>query len=96
MYLVVSQWEALPGHEEEFETIGLEVGAVLGSLPGVEFLRSFQAESGRIVAVHGYTDEATYNKIVNNPESPFIKAIQEKQLESHGRWISSERGVTKQ
>ena len=96
MYLVVSQWEALPGHDEEFERIGLEVGAVLGSLPGVEFLKSFQAESGRIVAVHGYADEATYNSIVNNPESPFIKAIQEKQLESHGRWISSDRGVTKQ
>jgi len=96
MYLVVSQWEALPGHEEEFERVGLEVGDILGSLPGVEFLKSFQAESGRIVAVHGYTNEATYNDIVNNPESPFIKAIQDKQLESHGKWISSERGVTKQ
>ena len=94
MFLVVSQWEAIPGHEEQFEAAGLAIGPILASLPGVEFLKSFKAESGKVVVVHGYTDEAAYHNVVNNPESPFIKAIQENELEKHARWIGSDRGVT--
>ena len=95
MYLVVSQWEAIPGHEEDFDRIGLTMRGVLAAQPGVELIKTFQAESGKVVVVHGYTDEAAYNKVVSDPSSPFLKAMQETELESHARWISSDRGMTR-
>lgn len=94
MYLVVSFWETVPGHEEEFERAGTRMRAIMLAQPGVEFVEAF-ASNGKTVAVHGYTDEAAYNAIVNDSDGPFVSGAAETGIENHARWISSERGVTK-
>ncbi len=93
MYLVVSYWEPVPGHEAQFEESGRAVREVLRSLPGVQLIEVFES-NGKRVAVHGYKDEATYNSIVGDPNGPFSKAIAETHLEDHAQWISSDKGTT--
>jgi hypothetical protein len=92
MYLVVSQWEAIPGHEEQMEKIGHSMRELLAAQKGVDLLKTFQAEDGKTVVILGYADRATYDNIINNPDGPFIRGLQEYHLEDHARWISSQRG----
>jgi len=94
MYLVVSQWEVIPGHEGQFEEIGRKVRAVLLDQKGIELLQTFKNDAGHVIVVHGYTDKAAYENVVNNPRSAFVKALEETRLEDHSRWIGSERGET--
>jgi hypothetical protein len=93
MYLVISCWEALPGKEQEFDEVGKKVSALLRQQPGVVLLERIKSGK-RHWSVHGYQDEATYNKIVQDPNGFFTKALIEHQVEKIGRWISSERGQT--
>jgi hypothetical protein len=93
MYLVVSVWEALPGKAEAFRESGMKVGSLLKKQPGVKLLEVF--ESGdKFVSVHGYADEATYQRLVQDPNGPFAKAVAESRVEDYARWLSSERGET--
>lgn len=91
MYLVVSVWEPLPGKEAEFRERGLQIGAILKRQSGVELLEVFHSE-GKAVSVHGYADEATYHRLVDDPNGPFMTALAEYNAEEYGRWISSQRG----
>ena len=93
MYLVVSHWEALPGKEAEFEETGKKVAALLRRQPGVVLLEMFQS-GDKYISVHGYQDEATYQKLVNDPNGTFAQAMAAHPVEELGRWISSERGET--
>jgi len=93
MYLVVSQWEAFPGREEEFERVSPAVRAVLSQQPGVAFLEAFKG-NGHFIVVHGYDDEAAYQAVINNTDGAFQQALAAHHLEDMGRWLSSERGET--
>jgi heme-degrading monooxygenase HmoA len=94
MYLVVSKWEPIPGHEQEFERVGTQMRAVLSAQPGAEVIEAFETD-GKVVVVHGYRDEAAYNAIINDPNGPFQHAMAEMKLEDHARWLSSEKGTTR-
>jgi hypothetical protein len=92
MYLVVSHWKAIPGHEDEFETIGHKVRAIMSAQPGTLFFEAFKFD-GKHVVIHGYTDEVSYNSLVNDPNGPFANAIADLKLEDHATWLGSERGT---
>jgi len=93
MYIVVSEWEAFPGKEEEFDRIGKEVARVLRAQPGVLLLHAFNSGSKKM-SVHGYQDEATYRALVHDPNSAFARSVADKGLERIARWVRSESGET--
>ena len=92
MYIVVSRWEALPGKSDEFEAVGKKMRSTLGAISGVSLMEAFQSENGTIMVVVGYDSLQDYDRLVNDPNGPFAKAAEENQLDSVGRWISSDRG----
>ena len=92
MYMVVSRWEVLPGHENEVEGRGSAVRQVLRSQPEIKLMESFRTDDGGMVAVIGYESKEAYDRIINDPSGPFQKALSEQGLENHTRWVRSERG----
>jgi hypothetical protein len=94
MYMVVSRWEYLPGMKEEFERRGPAVRETIRSQPGVKFAEGFRTEDDGIFAVIAYNSKGDYDRIVNDPDGPFAKALAESKLEDCARWVSSERGET--
>ena len=95
MYMVVSRWEAIPGHEQQVEEVGAKMRGLLRAQPGVVFMEGIEVD-GHFTVVHAYADEATYDRITNDPNGAFAKAAAENKLEEHMRWLGSERGVTRE
>jgi len=93
MYLVVSRWKAVPGKEEEFKERGKSVRKVLRKQPGVKMLEHFETENGEVIAIHGYTNEKTYKKVVHDPKSAFNKALEQFDMDKIAKWMGSDRGV---
>ncbi|HLJ56327.1 MAG TPA: antibiotic biosynthesis monooxygenase [Chthonomonadaceae bacterium] len=93
MYIVVSEWEVLPGKEEEFHRVAGAIGQILRTQPGVVMVEAFDS-GGKKMAVHGYKDEATYRALVQDPNGVFARAVEESGLEKIARWVRSERGET--
>lgn len=91
MYMVVSRWEILPGKEAEFEKIGKSMRGMLRAQPGVHSVSGLR-NGNNVVAVVNYADEATYNRIVQDPNGPFESAARDHDMESVGKWVGSERG----
>lgn len=92
MYIVVSEWEALPGKKEAFWASGSKMRDLLRHTPGVKFINAFEDESGRLFAVLIYEDREAYDRIVNDPDGPFARGAAEHKIEEHARWIQSWRG----
>lgn len=93
LYLVVSVWEPLPGQEEVFENLGRESAARMRQQSGVALIKAFRSGNRRIV-IHGYSDEATYQLLVSDPDGPFARTQAEYPIEDCGRWLYSEQGET--
>ncbi|MDQ3813168.1 MAG: antibiotic biosynthesis monooxygenase [Armatimonadota bacterium] len=94
MYLVVSYWEALPGHEAEFDAVAPKMLGLLGSQPGVVLAEAFKSNANKHVAVCGYESEAAHRAIVDDPQSEFNRALREHGEGQIARWLYSERGET--
>ena len=94
MYIVVSEWEVVPGHDSEFRQISSQMRAAMRATAGVHEVLSFEDESERKFAVVVYDDRAAYDRIVNDPNGPFAKAAAEKGIDQHARWVGSFRGDT--
>jgi heme-degrading monooxygenase HmoA len=95
MYMVVSRWDVNPGQEEEVETRAAKVRETLSATPGVTLMQGFSTEDGKgIIAVIGYESKDTYDRIINDPEGPFQRALAENRLEDYTHWVWSERGET--
>ena len=92
MYIVVSKWQINPGMDEQFTESGRKMRDFMRSQPGVEFVEAFKCEDGCACAILGYQDEATYRRIVQEPNGAFERAAREHNLESMGTWMWSERG----
>lgn len=92
MYLVISRWSPTPGREEEFRERGKAVRDVLRRQPGVERLEYVRADNGDVIAIHGYTDQEAYHRVVHDPQSEFNKALDEFRLEDVSKWIGSDQG----
>ena len=93
MYLVVSYWEVLPGHEEATRRVAPIVDSILRRQPGVVLVEAFES-NGKYITVHGYESEAAYRAVLDNPMGEFNRAILEHRVEEMARWVSSERGET--
>lgn len=91
--MVVSRWKARPGHEDEFEQIGRNTRDKLAGIQGVELMEAFDAGDYKVV-VHGYTDEATYRKLVDDPNGAVAQAMKDADVEGAGEWMGSDRGET--
>jgi hypothetical protein len=94
MYLVISQWKPRPGREADFERIGSTMRAFLRSQPGVTFVEGVEGPDC-FYAVHAYEDEATYNRIVSDPNGPFNQAAAENKIEDVADWLGSVKGQTR-
>jgi len=92
MYIVVSRWEPFPGKEEEFADKGRAMRNLLRGEPGVKFLEGFKDDEGGAVAIVGYKSRADYDRIVNDPNGPFVKGAQTHKIEESAKWVRSERG----
>ena len=55
---------------------------------------AFIDENDMGVAIIGYTDRETYERVVNDPAGPFAQALKDTGLEEVGTWQSSQRGET--
>jgi len=93
MYLVVTRWEPIAGHEREFEEAGRRVGSILRQQPGMSYLEGFRS-GNQVVIVHGYRDEATYESLVKDPNGAFARAHAENRVEEFVRFVSSDGGET--
>ncbi|MBX7135975.1 MAG: hypothetical protein K1X67_25175 [Fimbriimonadaceae bacterium] len=92
MYMVVSKWGIVAGHEAEVAEKGRAVRDVLRRQPGVQFVYEFKNEDGVFVAVIAYDDEAAYKRIIQDPNGAFMQAVSQYRLEEHAVWVGSERG----
>ncbi len=93
MYMVVSEWQPLPGKEEQFRQAGMATGSRLRQEPGVVMMEVF--ESGdKVIAVVGYEDEATYHRLIDDPNGVFAREHERNRVEDLGKWIRSDRGET--
>lgn len=92
MYIVVSKWGVVEGHEAEVDQRGRKVRDLLRSTSGVEFVHGFVNQDGVFVAIIGYADEASYKRVVGDSKGPYAKAVGESGLLEHAVWVGSDRG----
>ncbi|HRI43642.1 MAG TPA: hypothetical protein PLL78_01390 [Fimbriimonadaceae bacterium] len=92
MFIVVSRWAVPSQHLEAIDHAGKQVREVLRKQPGVLDVRGFRNEEGVFVAVVSYADEATYRRVIDDPQGAFVRALEESGLTQHAVWIGSERG----
>ena len=91
MYIVVSKWAFKPQDEQKFRETGLKMRDIMRNTPGVEYVQAFKADEGHSIAIVGYTDEASYKKIMAEG-GPFETAAKQQGIEGIGTWEWSERG----
>lgn len=94
MYWVVSKWKSVSGRESDWRERGSRIRATMKTMPGVEFVDSFETENGEVVAMVGYASQDAYDRVTRDPNGPFEKAIAEIRLEEVANWVSSERGTS--
>ncbi|NUM39550.1 MAG: hypothetical protein HUU52_10555 [Armatimonadetes bacterium] len=93
MYMVVSTWRIAPGMKDEAQRRSSPVREVLRSQPGVMLVEAIY-EDDEAVAVHIYKTEQDYDRIVNDPNGPFVQALEKHSLEEVMTWEGSRRGPT--
>jgi hypothetical protein len=93
MYLVVSKWRAKPGKEDQFKQVRVTMREAMRSQPGVKMIEGFEA-GDYSVAVHAYEDKMTYDRIVQDPNGPFSKALAQHGMEDVAEWLGSDKGET--
>lgn len=93
MYLVISQWRPVPGREEDFDRISATMRQILRGQPGVKFLEAIKGPDC-FYAVHGYENEETYKKIIEDPHGPFNRAANEHMVEEVAEWLGSVKGTS--
>ncbi len=92
MFMVISKWEYDKTHENEVRESAAKMMTAFDGWDGVEFSYNVRTGENTVCAVIAYRDEATYQKLVNDPNGPFAKAAAEHGIENHARWLWSERG----
>ncbi len=95
MYLVVSLWKIHPGKLKEAEERSLAVREALRTQDGIQLFEGFQLDDypdDRMMAVVGYQDRETYERLIKDPNGPFAKALEKSELEEVTTWVESWRG----
>jgi hypothetical protein len=92
MYMVISKWEYDPSHERDVRASAAKMMSTIGEWPEVESAYNVRVAANSVLAVITYRDEASYNRLIQDPEGPFAKAAAEHGIEDHAKWLWSERG----
>ena len=92
MYIVASTWEVLDGKLDEFVANGNRMRKILMAHPGIESIQHFSSGEDEVMVIVGYSDEDSYNRLINDPEGPFVKGLKDIDLEKTARWKQSWRG----
>ncbi len=91
MYIVVSKWEVVPGHEDVIEEKGTRMVEIVTGWPEVEFFHNLRTEDGGVLAIIGYRSEGDYHRLFE-PNGRFETAAKETGIENDATWKWSERG----
>jgi len=91
MYIVVSKWAIKPGKEDAFKAASEKMRDFMRSQPASQMMEGFQCADGSAMAIHGYTDEASYKKLME-AGGAFERAAAEHGIEDCAEWQWSERG----
>lgn len=92
MYFSVSKWRPLPGKAQEFEATGKKMRDAMRAIPGIVMTHGFINDEGNAVSVIGYESKEAWDKIVNDPNGPFMAAVSQNKLEEVAEWIGADRG----
>lgn len=92
MFVVVSKWQYDPAHEAEVRDRARAMMAAFRSWPDVEFAYNVRTGPDSVLAVIGYKDRASWERIVEDPNGPFEKTVAEIGVDRHATWQWSERG----
>ncbi|HJP84166.1 MAG TPA: hypothetical protein VJ835_11760 [Fimbriimonadaceae bacterium] len=92
MYMVISKWEFDPASEGVVKDKARRMMQQIRAWDGVESAFNVRTSPGSVLAVIGYRDEATYQRLIQDPNGPFEKAAQESGIEQEAQWKWSERG----
>ncbi|MBS1708329.1 MAG: hypothetical protein JSS65_06350 [Armatimonadetes bacterium] len=92
MFVVVSKWEFDPMREEAAMATGGKMMEAISTWDGVEEAFNIRTGPGHVLAVIKYTDEATYERLINAKDNPFDRLAAEYGMDESATWLWSERG----
>lgn len=92
MFVVVSKWEFDPMEEDATLATAGKMMEAVSQWDGVEEAYNVRTGPGHVLAVIKYADEATYNRLINDPDNPFDKLAAEHGMDAGATWLWSERG----
>lgn len=92
MYIVASTWEVI-GDQADAMSRGQRMRQLLRGQAGIEFIHHFPTTGNEIMVIVGYTDEATYKKLIDDPHGPFVTNMEALKLEDVMQWKHSWRGT---
>lgn len=93
MYVVVSKWQFDPSREAEILEKGARMMATINGWPEVQSAYNIRAGEDYVIAVIAYASQEAYQKLIQDPDGPFEKAVREHSIEDGMTWIWSERGL---
>lgn len=92
MYVVVSKWQYEMENEASVREGAAKMMQTINGWPEVQFAYNVRTSPDSVLAIIGYSDEASYHRLVQDPNSPFEKAAAEYGIENNAKWLWSERG----
>ncbi len=92
MYIVASLWKITSSDTAEVDKRAQQTRNLFRNEPGIQMFEAFKCGEKELMAVIGYQDEATYNKIVADENGPFMMALAATGLEHYAQWVQSWRG----
>lgn len=92
MYVAISKWEFDPSHEAIAEEKGTWMLNQIRSWDGVEFAHNVRTGPGSVMAIIGYRDAATRDRLILAADGPFNKALEESGLTGTAQWVWTEEG----
>lgn len=90
--MVISKWDYDKAQEDQVREAGHKMMSTIRSWEGVEFAYNVRTAESSFCSVIAYRDEDTYQRLINDPEGPFVKAAAEHEIEKNAHWNWSERG----
>lgn len=94
MYVVMSKWEFDPKNELAVKALARTMMERIKGWAGVERAYNVRVADNAVVAIMCYTDESSYQRLIQDPSGPFETALRETGFEEHAKWVWSERGYT--
>lgn len=92
MYIAISKWEFDPTQEELVKEKGNWMLSQIRGWDGVEVAQNVRTSPGSVMAIIGYRDAGTRDKLILAEDGPFNRALQESGLGELAKWVWTEEG----